>query len=448
MRDSLHQHRSVRTVLMISYYFPPYDSTAAVEALKFASFLPEFGWDPIVVTARNDFPPTLASTDSIEVYRTKQLDLNAPLKRLAGQKRVSVAGYTTPPDTMLGRLMSIGGRLYRQSINFPDGQIGWYPYAIREARRVIRSVSVCAVVSSAYPVTNHLVAQKVAGEARVPWIADFRDLWTDNHHFRRTRILRRVEERLESKIVRRAAHLSVPSGEWAALLHERFGKPVSVIPNAFDPKDYPVPPPPDDRFTLTYTGVFYPSKQDPAPLFEAIAELKRRGLIKPEDFRFRLVGRYVEQLMPLVEKLGISDLTMVGPSIAHQEALRLQLGSTALVFLSWAPESGGGWYSAKIYEYLGARRPVLVVGTEGPPAEMVRKLSAGATAETREEIVQVLERWLAEHKATGQVAVGTDPAELTAFEWRASVEILAGILDEVISRQNPGRLRDPDPSSA
>jgi hypothetical protein len=439
-----------RRVLMVSYFFPPYDSTAAVEAFKFATHLPTFGWDPTVISAANDFPATLPLEGGrLSVERTKQLDLNRPIKSLAGQRNVSVAGYLTDPRTLKGRLMAKGGRAYRNLIDFPDAQIGWYPFALRRAVKLLNSTRFDAILSSAYPVTNHLVARRASLRTGVPWLADFRDLWTDNHYFQRTRSLRPLEKRWERTVVADARALSAPSAEWAAILENRFAKPTAVVPNAFDPSDYPQRSAVPKKFTLTYTGVLYPRKQDAAPLLRAIAYLKQRNEISAGDFELRFVGRYVEGLRTRIVDLGIEDLVTVGPSIPHKDALGLQIDSTALLFLSWMHEEGKGWYSAKLYEYLGASRPILALGTPGAASQLIERVGAGEIVTSTADVVRVLSIWIAEFRRTGDLASPTTAKQRESFEWSAAVEVLARSLDSIAgtalgaSEQGLGATRHP-----
>lgn len=423
-----------RRVLMVSYFFPPYDSTAAVEALKFASYLRDYGWDPTIISTTNDFPPTLPFEDSdMPIERTRQLDLNWPVKKLAGTRNVSVAGYLTEVGTVKGRLMARGGRAYRNLVDFPDGQVGWYPFAIHRARKIMKRERFDAILSSAYPVTNHLVARRAARITGIPWLADFRDLWTANHYFQRTRLLRPLERAWEAKVLSDAAALSAPSAEWASLLQQRFHKTVTVVPNAFDPADYPATPEKPSKFTLTYTGVLYPRKQDADPLLHALAEMKRRGEVSASDFELRLVGRYVEGLMGAVRALGIEELVSVGPSIPHRDALALQKSSTALLFLSWMHEEGKGWYSAKIYEYIGAGKPILVLGASGVAADLVRELDAGVVVASTEEVLTTLSGWIKEFRTHGDVPPRVTAEQRAEFEWRPAVGKLAAALDTIAS---------------
>lgn len=427
-------------VLIISYFYPPFDCTASVEASKFTKYLHQEGWSPVVISTASDFPATLPLEIPEEnVHRTKQIDINLPVKRLVGRRRVAYSGYVTK-ESPRGRWMSRLGRAYRQVVDFPDPQIGWYPFALAKARRTIRLVRPDVVLSSAWPVTNHLVAARVAREARVPWVADFRDLWTDNHHFQRLPPLSMLERRWERRVMRQASVATAPSEEWAELLARRFGCPSAVIHNGFDPEDYPARPQPPRRFTLLYTGVYYPGSQDPSPLFEALRILKEKAIISSGDFSLRFVGRYVELLRPTAERLGIDDLVSFQGSVSHSEALTFQAEASVLLFLTWLQETGRGWNSAKLYEYFGTRHPVLGVGpAEGAAADLISRTGAGVVLNEHREIASVLAGWIKEFRESGPLTQEMS-AEVEEYRWDAIVAELAKILDKAVAdaERRPG----------
>lgn len=420
----------MRKVLTISYFYPPFDCTAAVEASKFTKFLPHHGWSPIVVTADSDYPRTLSlEIPQQDVYRTKQIDINRLPKLLAGRERVQSKGFVTD-DTVRGKISALLGYWYRQIIDFPDAQIGWYPYALRTARRLINEHRPAALMSSAWPVTNHLVASRLAKEENLPWLADFRDLWTANHHFQRRTPLRSIEARLERRTMRPARATSAPSEEWAQILASSFSKRAVVLPNGFDPEDYPSLTPNPGRFVLTYTGMFYPEKQDPYPLLRAIARLKQDGIVKATNFELRLVGRYLDYLKPALAELDIEDVTNLFGMVSHRQALGIQKESSALVFLLWTRPEGRGWFSAKLYEYLGAGRPILAIGSRNTDAaRYIRETEAGVVHEDPREIAMVLKSWI-ENPESAPVA---DRNTLLSMEWHSIVRRLAGVLDEITS---------------
>jgi hypothetical protein len=208
-----------------------------------------------------------------------------------------------------------------------------------------------------------------------------------------------------------------------------------VIPNGFDEADYDEDEAPrtplSPRFELVYTGTMYESKQDPTPLFDALAALYQAGSIGPANFRLRMVGWYLQEAERQARERGLAELVQTQPAVPRAEAIQLTRHATAQVFFGWTDGTDSGRYSAKVFEYLAAGRPILAVGPGRDVACRLIEESGGVVARTREEVTTVLGRWLAEHQATGTLAAAIDRSRLAPFSRRALTRRLAGVLDSV-----------------
>lgn len=430
----------MKKVLVISYFYPPYDTTAALESSKLTRFLPDLGWSPVVLTAENDYLPTLPLELSEEVvHRTEQIDINRIPKRVLQRNKGVYSAHVAGGAGYKERAAAALGQAYRQVVNLPDAQIGWLPYAVRAGRSLLEVHRPDLIFSIGGPFTDHLVAARLVKGNSIPWFADFRDLWTDNHFFRRVQPLLSFERSLEKRTMSRADALSTATPQWAELLKSRFQKPTWVIPNGFEASDSNNPPVPDDRFVLTYTGVYYSRGQDITPLLAAVSQLHREGAISAADFELRLVGRFLGSVAADVRRCRIEELVTLQEPVSHEEAIRIQASSTALLFLLWTAPEGTGWLSAKVYEYMAAERPILAVGpSDVDAAKLVRSLRAGEVAGDSREIGEILRRWITEFRARGELRVNTDRHELKKYEWRSIAERLAAAFDETIRSQRAG----------
>lgn len=426
----------MKKVLVVSYFYPPFDTTAALEASRFTTHLPELGWSPIILTAVNDYLPTLPVEVPEEmVHRTNQIDVNRLPKKVLQRNKGAYSAHVSGGAGLKARTASALGRAYRQLVNFPDGQVGWLPYAVRTGRALLDRYRPDLVFSIGGPFTDHLVASQLVKDRDLPWFADFRDLWTDNHFFRRVQPLMAAERALEAQTLSRADSLSTATPQWAKLLETRFRKPTFVIPNGFDPIEQKRPAPPRERFVLTYTGVYYSRGQDITPLLQALAELRRGGVISGTNFELRLVGRFLESVSTAVGHFGLQDLVTFNEPVPHAEAIEMQSRSTALLFLLWRRRGGEGWLSAKVYEYMAAGRRILAVGpSHVDAAKLVRSLRAGEIAESSTEVAAILREWIDEFRREGRLGVHTDQEELRRYEWPAIAQRLSAAFDETLQR--------------
>lgn len=424
-------------VLVISFFYPPFNSVGAVRVSKFTKYLPQYGWTPHVLTVdQDDLPSTLEVEIPVDsIHRVRQFDINGFPKVWLKRKTVSQSGYITSAGLMKP-VVEMFGRAYRQLVNFPDGQIGWYPYAVRAGAEIIKTEKPDALLSSSLPATSHLIAYRLSGASGLPWIADLRDPWTENQNFKRVQPLRALERILETRVLGQASALVTVTEPWAARLRERFQKPVYVIPNGFDSSDYAEHDEPTRNFTLTYTGMIYSRKQDVTPLFVALDSLAKSGAL-PDDFCLRFVGRYLDHAQAQAKKMGLERWVKVMPPVSHREAARLQSESTALLLLLGKDAENAGWCPAKFFEYLGARRPILALGPlDNIAAQLIARANAGTVAQTAEQIESVMMQWFSDFRQTGSLPVRLNDGVIRAFERRALTRQLAQVLENVCAEKS------------
>ncbi len=420
-------------LLVVSYFYPPFSSVGAGRVSKMTKYLADNGWDATVLTIDHDDRPADMDVEipGASIHRVPQaFDVLTLPRTIVGRSTVPQRRFV-PSNSRASHLMWRLGMVYRNVVCFPDPQIGWFKPAVREGLRIIKDARPDAILTSSSPTTCHLIGACLTKQTGVPWIAEFRDLWTDNHNFRRTPPLRALERWLERRTLAGARALVTVSDVWADNLARRFGKPAHVVPNGFDPTDYPAASaPPSCTFSLVYTGMFYNGKQNAAPLIEAIAALSRDGVITPETFQLRLVGHYLHPIAAAAEKAGVGGFIDMRTPVPYREALGLQRGATALLFLDWSDGREKGWYSAKIYEYLGAERPILSVGPrQSVVAALLDRTRAGVAGEAAAQVRQTLEAWLKEFRETGRVLSTSDHDALAAFQRQAAAKQMAAILD-------------------
>jgi hypothetical protein len=414
-------------LLIVSFFYPPFSSIGGLRVSKMSRNLLDLGWDVRVLTTdRDDLPADLpVEIPADRILRATYRDVNALPKALVGRRRVRSRGFEVSPALWPAR---IAGAIYRDLTNFPDGQIGWYRPAVRAGRLLAERWKPDLVLSSALPATAHLVARSLALRLGVPWIAEYRDPWTDSGSRRRMEPLYRVERALEDRVVRDAAALITVSDSWAAQLHQRFPHaPVSVVSNGYDPSDYndAGKPPSGLPLTLLYTGRLYP-RQDVSPLFHAIRASIDNGTLSPDDLRVRFVGRYLEGAREAAHSMNLlGSVVTVDESIPHLEALAAQQRSHVLV-MALGLDDDVGWRPAKLYEYLGARRPILMIGgTDRHEARAIlRDCAAGVALTDADEIARQLVAWSRELRTEGGVAFSGNLSKIDAFDRAALAKVL------------------------
>lgn len=431
-----------RTAMIITFAWPPMEGVGVTRALKFAKYLPAYGWDVVVLTAdhgtaREGDADRIAAPAGVRVVKTGYKDILAGLKRLAGRPAAR------PPQAAglpVGAKRRKTPSLLRELVLMPDDQIGWYEFAVREGKRIMAGQRIDVLISTSPPETAHLVARRLKKECRVPWIADLRDLWSDDHFRPRLPVKRFLLRGMERRVLGDADRVITVSGPWADVLRRSLdacrGR-VEVIENGFDDEDFGSPHGRrNDRFTIVYTGKLHEDAQPVTALFRVLRDLVREGRIDRRgiEVRFHILGYDKPDIAGMARSYGLEDVVCEREKVSYHESLRVQQAADVLLFVQWQGRNGDGWYSAKLYDYLGARRPILALGRRGGIIdELVTKTGSGTVAGDDAELGAALVRFYDEYRRTGQVLCRADDEEVSRHTRRVRAERLAGVCDSVAS---------------
>lgn len=441
-------------LLMLAYFYPPLGGAGVQRSLKFSKYLPEFGIFPSVISADSSAYTQDASLladvpAGIDVLRLPHTPALSRLVALASRRRAAVPAAVQPsvpsvPSVPSGRADKPPDqpgapgrgrdRVLRAfaTLQYPDDKAGWSRQAERAAHGLMARTPFDLVLSSSPPVSAHLAALRVARRAGVPWVADFRDLWTANPAYTAPAWRRALDRRLEDRLLAAADGVVTVSGHLAAALamRTRAGVPVLSIPNGYDEADFTgamarVREP--GHFNLVHTGTFY-GHQSPQSLLRGVEHLFERDPAARGRLRLRFVGNVGSRFEPMLAAFegrwpGVLERTGY---VAHQLAIGEMLAADALLLvIGGAPDAAAGVMTGKLFEYLRAGRPVLLLGAaDGEAATLLRDAGAGEAIDHDDpaQVAATLARWMA-----GAAPVPV-PERAAAFERRA----LAGRLGEFL----------------
>jgi glycosyltransferase involved in cell wall biosynthesis len=429
----------MKRVLLITYHFPPRPTVASLRPLGLARYLPEFGWEVVILTAALPGSPD-PHFNVIETQYHDSLGFGKRLLKLDSQgpliaqvkNKLKTRSERSPLDFILA---AIGG-----IIAYPDPQKGWRRFALEAGGDILRRQNIKAMISSSPPETSHIIAKSLKEEFKIPWVADFRDLWTQNYYYLYGPLRKAIEKRLELNTISMADALvavSQPAADDLRNLHKQ--KPVHSIPNGFDPAEVNTTPGNlTGKFTITYTGNLYPGKQSPEPLFAALRDLITEGSMDSGDIEVRFYGPEAGWIDKQAESYGLTGMVRQFGMVPREIALDKQRESQLLLLLKWNDPKQRGFYTAKIFEYMAARRPVLAVG--GFPDVVDRLLNetkAGVSGQTGEDIKALLLRFYQEYKSTGTVSYSGDETETGKYSHREMARKFAAILDSLSHPHRP-----------
>jgi glycosyltransferase involved in cell wall biosynthesis len=435
-----------KKVLLVSFYFPPGNTIAAVRIGKFAKYLPEFGWEPIILTVNNI---SLSKTLPLEVaessvVRTSYYTISDCLFRnlthtqnsLPQHPNAIIKNNRLTWKTIISKMDQLGQPIYTLPVieKLLFDPLGWYLPAVKAGLDIIRNNDISVILSSYGPSVSHFIAAKLHSQCKIPWVADYRDNWA-NIYSKHIQPFYYFDQLWEKNTVKNCSIMVSHSEPLADLLEKAHSKKTIVIPNGFDEEDFENSVPLTTKFTITYTGHIYPGKRDPAPLFQAIAEARTEGRISPGDIEMRFFGLNVDKNIPSsIKKYGVEDFVKLGGNIPYQESLKYQMESTILLLLSWNDPRDSGTVSGKIYEYLGAKRPVLALAYPGGEIDkLLQKSGCGIVKNDVSGIKSLLIQWLDEFKKTGDIIThyNRHPGIIKKYTRKEQSRALAEVFDNL-----------------
>jgi len=359
-------------LLLVTYHFPPAGGAGTLRALRFARYLRGFGWETEVVCA----DPLPAVTRDPSLQRAVPPDVPVHFVRSFEPGRFS--------DSWEQPLQKIVRNLFR-TFDFmlvPDEHVGWVRPALSLCSHLrSRTGGFDAVLTTGPPFSTHLIGLGLRERFGLPWVADFRDDWTGfNDAFRGGAMRRRpsYERRLEADVLRQASVvLTVNESLQAAIRARREGVEVEVIPNGFDPADFETTSPqrrPAGPFVIRHLGSLY-EQRSPAVFLEGLRRLggseRLRGRLEA-----RFLGRVVGPVPDLLAAPDLGDVVCYDGIQPHAESIRAMCESDALLLIIDQVQQAEQIWTGKVFEYLGARRPILgLMPPEGQLARLLRESS-------------------------------------------------------------------------
>ncbi|MDQ6717716.1 MAG: glycosyltransferase, partial [Gemmatimonadota bacterium] len=319
----------------------------------------------------------------------------------------------------------------RSLLYFPDAELGWYPFALAEGRRIIGEWRPDVIFVSAGPQTGLMVASKLSKEFGIPWVAELRDLWVDNHRYQHGAFRRSLESKLELSTLGSAAGFVTVSEPLAETLRAKYPQKTEVVYNGFDPDDYAREPGPakSGKVRIVYTGWVY-REHDAGLFFQALALLGDEARSVVAEFYRSDESR----LRALAKRYGVEDSLVLKPEVSFQESQALQRGADVLLYFSWNDPTADGIFSGKLMQYFGARRPILAVGpADNAPAEVVRTRELGFASASAPQIAKRIGEWIDEKRAHGEIA-DTPAGKADEFSRENQTKKLEAFLREVTAR--------------
>ncbi len=411
-----------KRILIVSTYFPPQPSIASLRIYSFAKYWARMGNDVTILTTKKegfggiglDLP--VGNFDVVEVpyFNVARTAKNILWGVLGAKGEVRPHLPPHPPGrTTSGAASAAGDRAFLKikkglkrcsqkcgiftTDRIPDVNDFWIRRATAAGNRLFGEKQFDWIFSSYASPASHIVAGMLAGKNVCRWVADYRDLWIENHVWVGKWPFTVLERVLEKKYVgTRADLITTVSVPLAKVLQKKFRAPVHVIENGFDEDDYNTdffPYFTEKKRRIVYTGTIYPEKRDPSPLFAAISTLadESEEICRKMDEGLEVLffGDENEWLNNLIREHRVQRWVKYQGKVGRGEALRIQKQADLLLFLEWDNGAVDGILTGKLFEYLAMRKPILGVGVSSRTSPGALMEEAGVGCAVGSDMVKI-----------------------------------------------------------
>jgi len=365
-------------VLIITYYWPPAGGSGVQRWLKFTKYLRNYGWEPVIYTALNPEAPGYDKELLKEIPKGTEV-----IKRHVWEPYTLFRKLTGRKDQKFGAGLATQGKSNRSFLNrfaiwargnlfIPDARMFWIRPSAKYLTKYLKDNPVDIIVSTGPPHSTHLIALKLHNKLNIPWVADFRDPWTDIDFFRDlmpSKLATLIHKGLEKKVLTNATRVVTVTVGWGKDLISLGAKRLEVIENGFDAEDFNTETVKlDQLFSITHIGTLSPNRNC-NNLWLAIGNYARKNEAFARQLKIRFVGSVDNSAIEALkanELLGFCDFLGY---ISHSQTIEIQKKSQVLLLLVNNSPNAMGIQTGKVFEYLAAKRPIFAVGPKGGDTE-------------------------------------------------------------------------------
>ena len=372
----------MKKVLVICYYWPPTGGAGVQRWLKFIKYLRNYGWEPVIFTPENPESPEIDLSllkdipENLRIIKRPIWEPYSIYKQFIGKGRkekIQAAFLSEKKRNWFTESVSVW---IRGNFFIPDARKFWIRPSVKFLDRYLAENPVDLIISTGPPHSMHIIAEKISGCRSLPWIADFRDPWTNIDFYKDLRLTARadlIHHRMEMAVLKNASAVILISRSMADDFNTLFQRHYDVITNGYDEEDIVATGSfeADKKFSIAHIGTLVQTR-NPVSLWKALNELLEEnhpGL--REDLSIRLVGRIDFSVLESIDQYGLSEFIDNIAYLPHAEVVKIQQQSQVLLLLINNTPNAKSILTGKFFEYLAAQRPILCIGPPGGDAAAI-----------------------------------------------------------------------------
>ena len=412
--------------------------------LKFVKYLREFGWEPIVFTPENPETPVDDATllkeipDGIQVIKNKIWEPYSFYKTLTGRKKEKIQTAFLQEKKVSGNFMENVSVWVRGNLFIPDARKFWIKSSVKFLKNYLQTEKIDALVSTGPPHSTHLIAMKLKQELGLPWLADFRDPWTNIDYYQDLKLGKRADKihhQLEKMVLQQADAVTVVSQgmvkDFSAIVEREY----HFIPNGFDAEDMQVSKSQielDKRFSITHIGSLTKSR-NPEKLWQVLGELVNENSEFTTDLLIHNIGKLDFSAKEAIKKNGLEMQLQTTDYLPHDEVIKKQREAAVLLLLINDTPNANLILTGKIFEYLASGRPIVCIAPpDGDAAKIIEETKCGVVfdfSETEKLKMEILKMYY--DFKSGKLK--TNCSNIEKYERRSLTGEMAKVLENLTS---------------
>lgn len=373
----------MKKVLIITYYWPPTGGAGVQRWLKFSKYFRQFGWEPVIYTPSNpDFPindETLLKDipNDLTVLKTQITEPYDIYRKIMRKKKTETVNQGFLSEGKENTLMQSAMIWVRGNFFIPDARKFWIKPSITFLSKYIKENPIDAIISTGPPHSMHLIAMGLKQKFNLPWIADFRDPWTQIDFYSQLKLSSFADnkhKKLEHQVLTQADKVVTISPSCGKDLEKLGNRKVDVITNGFDTDDFKFDSDLKllDGFLFHHIGALNKDR-NPYTLWKVLGELCKEMSDFKKDLIIKFTGKTDAIAFESLKQNGIIDNSQKTDYLSHTDVVKLMTQSPVLLLALNNTPNNAGVLSGKLFEYLAAKRPIFGIGLPDADAAAILK---------------------------------------------------------------------------
>ncbi|MES2513897.1 MAG: glycosyltransferase family 4 protein [Bacteroidota bacterium] len=431
----------MKKVLIITYYWPPTGGAGVQRWLKFSKYFRKFGWEPVIYTPSNpDFPindETLLKDipTNLTVLKTQITEPYDVYRKIMGKKKNETVNQGFLSEGKENSMLQSAMIWVRGNFFIPDARKFWIRPSISYLSEYIRKNKIDAIISTGPPHSMHLIAMGLKQKHDIPWIADFRDPWTQIDFYSQLKLSAyadRQHKKLENQVLASANKVVTVSPTCASDLEKLGSRKVEVVTNGFDTDDFKFDSDMKllNGFLLHHTGALNKDR-NPYTLWKVLGDLCKENSELKKDLVLKFTGKTDAIVFESLKQNGLFENSQKTDYMAHSEVVKIMTQSPVLLLPLNNTPNNKGVLSGKLFEYLAAGRPIFGIGMpDGDAALILKETGAGTLCDFNDyEGTKIAISDLYQKYKSDQLSVNS--VSIEKYSRESCAKVYASLLDEI-----------------